>query len=165
MDITANCPLRSTSSSCDLLCLSFGCQHSAFAEKSHSFSESWGCWNSGHNTCAAFLVQNGKGGTYQGFARSYFDHNLLVLPSIYLIIGGAMLLPHIPKKTDLIFIKSFVSMILFCGLQIGAMTLRLLWVIRKGNWGHSASFIFPWICFKLILDFGLSKTTDQRSAS
>jgi len=74
-----------------------------------------------------------KGEPIKGLQEVILIIILLVLPSIYLIIGGAMLLPHIPKKTDLIFIKSFVSMIFFCGLQTGAMTLRLLWVITAGH--------------------------------
>jgi len=61
-----------------------------------------------------------------------------VLPSAYLTIGGAMLLPHIPRSTDLIYIKTFVSMLFFCLLQMTAGLMRLLWVIAGEHKQHSA---------------------------
>ena len=63
---------------------------------------------------------------------------LNILSCLFVTAGGVFLLPHIPKKTDVIYIKYFVSMIFMCFLTITILMLRLVWVFAARNNQHIA---------------------------
>mmetsp|Transcript_1464 Transcript_1464/g.2162 ORF Transcript_1464/g.2162 Transcript_1464/m.2162 type:complete len:381 (+) Transcript_1464:82-1224(+) len=76
-----------------------------------------------------------------------------VLPCAYVTFGGTMLLPYIPEKTDLTYVKMFVSMLFICLLQQGVVLVRCLWVIAAG---HNPSSVFLRSLGKAIGVFGIT---------
>ena len=59
-----------------------------------------------------------------------------ILPSFYLIVGGVMLLPHIPKKADIIYIRIFVAMIFFCiytTMELSILSINLVIIKAENN--------------------------------